>query len=58
MNEKAREAGKRQKDLNDVQEIGAMVKREINLKLAEQMDQPLSTSRPSIGTTSYAKHSE
>lgn len=36
MNEKAREAGKRQKDLNDDQEIGVMVNWEINLKLAEE----------------------
>lgn len=38
MNEKATEVGKRQKDLNDDQEIGDwMVNLQINLKLAEEV---------------------
>lgn len=48
MNENAREVGKRQKDLNDDQEIRVMTKEEINLNLAEQMGQTLKGSRPLV----------
>lgn len=48
MNGKAREVGKRQKDLNDDQEIGVMVNGEINLTLEEQMGHRLNGSRPRV----------